>query len=141
MNLITLQRINAIDLIKYERFPQCGAIVTFEGVVRNHHQGRSVAWLYYEAYGSMSEKILHGLIEEIQAEWPQCVVRARHRIGTIEIGEVAVAIAVWAPHRHEAFQACEAMIDRIKQRVPIWKKETYQDGKTNWVKCDFHDHA
>ena len=141
MNLITLQRISALELTKYEHFPQCGALVTFEGVVRNHHQGRSVAWLYYEAYGSMSEKVLRCLIEEIEAEWPQCIVRVRHRIGTLEIGDVAVAIAVWAPHRHEAFQACAAMIDRIKHRVPIWKKETYQDGMTKWVKCEHHDNA
>ena len=139
MNLITLQRISATELMAHDSFPACGAMVTFEGHVRNHHRGRPVTRLYYEAYGPMSEKVLRELIQEIEEEWSECVVRVRHRIGSIAIGEVAVAIVVWAPHRREAFQACEAMINRIKQQVPIWKQETYQDGETCWVRCDHND--
>ena len=87
----------------------------------------------------MAAKVLQELIAEIQREWVDCAVTVSHRIGTLQIGDVAVAIAVWAPHRREAFKACEAMIDRIKQRVPIWKHESYQDGTKQWVRCDHHD--
>jgi molybdopterin synthase catalytic subunit len=132
MDLITREPISAFQLIE-ERHPSCGGVVTFEGRVRNHHQGRSVEHLFYEAYVPMAEKVLQTLIEEIQREWPETLLRVRHRIGQLEIGEVAVAIVVWAPHRKEAFLACEAMIDRIKERVPIWKRETYGNGERAWV--------
>lgn len=89
----------------------------------------------YQAYEVMAEKELSSLIAYIQNKWPMCNVDLIHRIGNLEIGDVAVAIAVWAPHRKEAFQACEATIDRLKKTVPIWKKEFYTDGNNDWVIC------
>lgn len=122
LNLVTTEPISASELMTGENHPSCGGVVTFEGRVRNHHEGQAVEVLFYEAYVPMAEKVLRSLIEEIKGEWSEVVIQVRHRIGRIEIGEVAVAIAAWAPHRKEAFRACEAMIDRVKERVPIWKR-------------------
>jgi len=139
MKLISMQSISAAELVQEKEFPHCGAVVCFEGRVRNHHRGRQVSKLYYESYKTMAIKVLKDLVAEVEGEWEDCEISACHRIGELKIGEVAVAIAVWAPHRREAFEACEAMIDRIKERVPIWKKETYQDGQSDWVRCEHHD--
>ena len=139
MEIITTQPINAEELIQKFNFPHCGAIVSFEGRVRNHHQGRDVERLLYEAYIPMAEKMMSRLMQEIKTTWPDCVVHAKHRIGTLAIGDIAVVVVVWAPHRKEAFDACETMIDKIKEHVPIWKKETYKDGQIAWVGCGAHD--
>lgn len=120
------------------KFPDCGAVCTFEGTVRNHHEGRSVKKLIYQAYEPMAERELGRLKNEIQKEWPMCRVEITHRIGELQVGDVAVAIAVFAPHRKEAFVACEATIDRLKRRVPIWKKEFYEEGHEEWVVCTHH---
>jgi molybdopterin synthase catalytic subunit len=116
-------------------YPNCGALVTFEGHVRNHHGGRSVQKLIYQAYESMAESEIAKLIHEIRSEWPMCQIQVRHRLGELFVGDIAVAIAVWSPHRREAFAACEAAINRLKKRVPIWKKEFYADGTAEWVMC------
>ena len=138
VTLLTTEKISAARLVEAVDRPHCGAVVTFEGRVRNHHQGRAVKELHYEAYVPMAERVLQDLIHEIQSEWPETSAFVKHRYGKVAIGEVAVAIAVWAPHRKEAFLACEAMIDRLKQRVPLWKYETYQDGEASWVRCENH---
>lgn len=138
MNLITTEPISANALLNNKNFSHCGAVVTFEGRVRNHHLERRVTGLFYEAYVPMAEAVLRELMTEIRKQWPNCIVSVRHRIGAIPIGSIAVAIAVWAPHRKEAFLACGAMIDRIKQQVPIWKKESYQDGHSDWITCEHH---
>ena len=135
MKFITKEPICVGNLKDQMTFPDCGAICTFEGTVRNHHRGRSVRKLGYQAYGPMAEKEMEKLKTEIQKEWPKSRVNIIHRIGELQIGDVAVAIVVWAPHRKEAFRACEAAIDRLKKRVPIWKKEFYDDGKAEWTQC------
>lgn len=117
-------------------YPECGGLCSFEGVVRNHHGGRKVASLAYEAYEPMADLELTKLVREIESEWAGCHVRVVHRLGHLKIGEVAVAIVTAAPHRREAFAACEAMIDQIKRRVPIWKMEFYDDGGESWVVCE-----
>jgi molybdopterin synthase catalytic subunit len=109
-----------------------GGIVTFTGVVRRHSRGKRVERLHYEAYREMAEKVLHELCAEIESELPGCRLAVEHRIGTLDVGDIAVAIAAAAPHRKEAFTACEAMIDRLKERVPIWKKEHTDDG-AEWI--------
>jgi molybdopterin synthase catalytic subunit len=114
------------------RGPDAGGIVTFTGMVRARSQGRDVTRLEYEAYAAMAEKVFRELCDEIEAEWPGVRVALEHAVGTLAVGDVAVVIAVAAPHRAEAFRACEAMIDRLKQRAPIWKKETGPDD-TSWV--------
>lgn len=112
--------------------PGAGGVATFTGLVRAHSRGRAVARLEYEAYVPMAEKVFHELCDEIEAELPGVRLAVEHRVGTLAVGDVAVTIAAAAPHRGEAFRACQAMIDRLKERAPIWKKETGPDGAT-WV--------
>lgn len=112
--------------------PGMGGIVTFVGMVRRHSRGTLVDHLEYEAYGPMAVREMVRLCDEIEAEIAGVKLAVEHRVGRLAIGDVAVAIAAAAPHRAEAFTACRAMIDRLKDRVPIWKKEVGEDG-AEWV--------
>lgn len=112
--------------------PGMGGIVTFTGMVRRHSRGLIVDHLEYEAYGSMAVRELVRLCDELEAELPGVRLAVEHRVGRLAIGDLAVAIAAAAPHRAEAFTACRAMIDRLKDRVPIWKREISEDG-AEWV--------
>ena len=111
----------------------CGACVTFEGWIRNHNDGRQVLRLEYEVYRPLAEaegrKVVAEALERYTVEKAVCV----HREGPLEIGELAVIVAAVAHHRAEAFEACRYIIDEIKHRLPIWKKEHYADGETAWV--------
>jgi molybdopterin synthase catalytic subunit len=109
-----------------------GGIVTFTGTVRRQGQQPNVARLEYEAYVPMAEEVLAAIAAEIEKEWPGTLVAIHHRTGVLVVGEVAVVIAASAPHRAEAFEACRAAIERLKQRAPIWKKEVGDDGAV-WV--------
>jgi molybdopterin synthase catalytic subunit len=109
-----------------------GGIVTFTGMVRLHSRGTTVDHLEYEAYAPMATKVMTELCEEIEREIAGAKLAVEHRVGSLAIGEIAVVIAAAAPHRAEAFTACRAMIDRLKDRVPIWKKEFSTDG-AEWV--------
>ena len=109
-----------------------GAVATFLGLVRDHHAGRQVVALEYQAYGPMAEAACGTIVEEAEHRWP-CRVALEHRTGRLEIGEIAVGIAVGAGHRAEAFEACRWVIDELKRRVPIWKREFYVDGTEAWV--------
>ena len=109
-----------------------GGIVTFTGMVRRHSRGTVVDHLEYEAYGAMAVQEMTRLCGEIEAELAGTRLAVEHRVGRLAIGEIAVVIAAAAPHRAEAFAACRAMIDRLKERVPIWKKEVGEDG-AEWV--------
>jgi molybdopterin synthase catalytic subunit len=125
--------------------PDVGGIDLFIGLVRNHNDGRAVTRLEYHAYVSMAEKEMQRIAEEIAREIPGVRLAALHRIGSLAVGDLAVVCAAGAVHRGEAFQACRALIDRIKHRVPIWKREHGPDGPY-WVgwedaRCgDGHDH-
>jgi molybdopterin synthase catalytic subunit len=112
--------------------PDAGAIVTFTGTVRDHARGRQVVALDYEAYEPAAEKMLARIGEEIRERWGIERVAIAHRIGYLTPGEASVVIAVASPHRAEAFDACRHAIERIKEIVPIWKKEHYADGAI-WV--------
>ncbi len=112
--------------------PEVGGVCTFTGLVRRHSRGVTVERLDYEAYGAMAVKVMTELVAEIEAELPGVALAVEHRVGTLGIGDLAVVIAAAAPHRAEAFTACRAMIDRLKDRVPIWKKELGEDGAV-WV--------
>lgn len=114
------------------RSPDAGGLVTFTGMVRRHSRGQAIERLEYEAYGPMAELVMRALCDEIAAEVPGARLAVEHRVGVLAIGDVAVVIAASAPHRAEAFAACRAMIDRLKDRVPIWKKEVGEDG-AEWV--------
>ena len=109
-----------------------GGICTFLGTVRDNAEGKGVLHLEYDAYAEMAEKKLADVAAEIKDKWGLDDVSIVHRIGKLNIGEVAVVIAVGAPHRYEAFAACQYAIDRIKEYVPIWKKEFFEDGEV-WV--------
>jgi len=109
-----------------------GGICTFTGTVRDNAEGKGVLHLEYDAYPAMAEKKLAEIASEIKDKWGLEDVSIVHRIGKLEIGEAAVVIAVGAPHRKEAFAACQYAIDRIKEYVPIWKKEYFEDGEV-WV--------
>jgi molybdopterin synthase catalytic subunit len=120
------------ELLAEVSHPGAGGIATFLGAVRDHNDGRAVTRLEYEAYGSMAEAELGRILAEIAAEIPGVRVAATHRVGALAVGEVAVACAASAPHRGEAFHACRELIDRIKARLPIWKREHGPDGPY-WV--------
>jgi molybdopterin synthase catalytic subunit len=112
--------------------PDIGGIDLFLGAVRNHNDGRAVTRLEYHAYVSMAEKEMQRIADEIALELPGVRLAALHRIGALGVGDLAVVCAAGAPHRGEAFKACRALIDRIKHRVPIWKREHGPDGPY-WV--------
>ena len=113
----------------------CGGLVTFEGWVRNHHEGRDVLRLEYEIYAPLAitegEKIIAEARQKFPIEQALCV----HRGGMLEIGDIAVWVGVASHHRDEAFKACRYIIDEIKVRLPIWKKEHYVAGDSQWVNC------
>jgi MoaE-MoaD fusion protein len=109
-----------------------GGLVTFTGVVRAESRGKVVVRLTYEAYGTMAEKVLSSIGREAEGRWPGVQLAIVHRVGVLLPGEVAVVIAAAAPHRAEAFEACRFAIERLKEDVPIWKRETYGDGES-WV--------
>lgn len=112
--------------------PDMGGITTFTGMVRRRNQNRDVERLEYEAYKEMAEKVMRDLCAAIEGEIPGTRIAVEHRVGALGIGDVAVVIAAAAPHRAEAFAACRAMIDRLKDNVPIWKKEVGPDG-SEWI--------
>jgi molybdopterin synthase catalytic subunit len=109
-----------------------GAVATFTGVVRHHHDGKEVLWLEYEAYEEMAERQIDRLIADARGRWPISEAVIRHRLGHLDIGAVSVTIAVAAGHRAEALEACRWLIDSLKAEVPIFKKEAYVDGEV-WV--------
>ena len=128
------------------RRPGAGGLAVFVGVVRDESEGRSVTRLEYSAYASMAKREMDRIAREIETEMPDVRVAAMHRTGSLEVGDAAVVCAASAPHRGEAFRACRELIDRIKSRVPIWKREIGPDGAA-WVgwedaRCGpGHDHS
>ena len=115
--------------------PRAGACVTFEGWVRNHNEGRKVLWLEYEAYKQMAVDEGRKILEQALQKFDVLKVISVHRTGKLNIGDIAVWVGVNACHRKPAFEACEMIINEIKLRVPIWKKEHYADGDADWVLC------
>jgi molybdopterin synthase catalytic subunit len=130
---ITTEPIDVEALYRAVLRDRDGAVVTFHGVVREYSDsGRAVRYLEYEAYPEMAEAQMRAIGAEIKRRWDVDDVAMVHRIGRLEIGEASVVIAVAAPHRGEAFDACEYAIDTLKATVPIWKKEVFADGEV-WV--------
>jgi molybdopterin synthase catalytic subunit len=112
-----------------------GACVTFEGRVRSQNDGRAVRALEYEAYAPLAEKEGARIMAELTSRFQVVGAACVHRTGRLELGELAVWVAVTAAHRGAAFEACRFAIDQVKERVPIWKKEHYADGSTEWINC------
>ena len=132
MAFLTTEPIDLPELVRSVSAAQHGGIVTFLGTVRDHHAGRTVVDLQYEAYGPMAESECGRIVDEAESRWP-CRIALRHRTGKLAIGDTAVAIAVGSGHRAEGFIACRYVIEELKRRVPIWKRERYADGTEAWV--------
>jgi molybdopterin synthase catalytic subunit len=126
--LLVQNPIDAEALINHVRTGADGAIVTFDGCVRNQSHGRRTLYLDYEAYESMALAKMREIAAEVHAKFPIDRVAIAHRLGRLELGETSVFIAVSAPHRAAAFDACRYAIDTLKRSVPIWKKEYFEDG-------------
>lgn len=126
------QAIAADECIRAVTDPAAGGISVFVGVVRDHNEGQPITRLEYHAYRSMAEREMHRIADELEAETPGVHLAALHRVGDLAVGDVAVVCAVSAPHRGEAFATCRELIDRIKARVPIWKREHGPEGPY-WV--------
>ena len=132
MSFLTRSPIQLPGLIAEVSGPDRGGVASFLGTVRDHHEGRAVRGLEYTAYEPMAEEVCREILLEAAARWPVRVT-LRHRLGDLAIGDVAVAVAAAGGHRDEAFAACRYVIEELKRRVPIWKKETYLDGEVQWV--------
>lgn len=129
---VSAAKISLADVIAVIEGPEQGGLATFTGYVRRHGQQPNVARLEYEAYVPMAEEVLTAIADELEREWPGTRVAIHHRTGVLVVGEIAVVIAASAPHRAEAFAACRAAIERLKERAPIWKKEIGEDG-AEWI--------
>jgi|SRR6516165_2255790 molybdopterin synthase catalytic subunit len=125
--------INFAELTESVRSNEAGAVVLFLGTVREMTNGRQTAALDYDAFPAMARKTLEDLLAEARGKWPIVNAAIVHRLGRLELGEVSVAVAVSTPHREQAFEAGKYLIDRLKEVVPIWKKENWADGTTEWV--------
>jgi molybdopterin synthase catalytic subunit len=124
--------LNAADAVAAVSAPGCGAVATFVGLVRDHNVGRRVQYLEYECYEPLAIKAFERIAAEASQEWPDAALAIAHRVGRLEIGEASVVIAAASPHRADAFAACRYAIERIKQIVPIWKREHFDGGDT-WI--------
>lgn len=130
---LTHEPINYQALTESVRSPNSGAVVLFLGTVRELTGGRRTVALDYEGYPAMAEAKLAELEAEACLRWPIDRVGIIHRLGHLELGDISVAVAVSCPHRGQAFEAGKFLIDELKVRVPIWKKENWDDGSTEWV--------
>lgn len=114
--------------------PEDGAVALFAGAVRNRNEGRPVGGMEYEGYAEMAREQLAAIVAEAASRAGSDRIAAVHRLGELEVGEVSVAIAVSTPHRAEAFEAARYVIEEIKKRLPVWKRERYLDGESAWLK-------
>jgi molybdopterin synthase catalytic subunit len=130
---LTRDTIDQAALTERVRRPDCGALVLFLGTVRDLTGDRVTVALDYEAYPAMAEKKMAEIERDTRERWPVGEIVMVHRLGHLEVGEVSVAVAVSCPHRAQAFEACRHAIDRLKELVPIWKKENRADGTTEWI--------
>ena len=130
---LTRDSINYHALTEHVRRPGCGAVVTFLGTVRDLTGDKVTVALDYEAYAGMAEKKMAEIEADTRRRWPVGDIVLEHRLGHLEVGAISVAVAVSCPHRAQAFEACRHAIDRLKELVPIWKKEHWADGSTEWV--------
>jgi molybdopterin synthase catalytic subunit/molybdopterin converting factor small subunit len=124
------------EVIAAVRHPSAGAIAVFMGVVRDHHQGKAVLRLDYEAYRELAEKEMRRILDQLAEEQPGTRLAALHRVGELAIGDIAVVVCASSPHREAAFASCRTAIDRIKASAPIWKKEWAPDGTALWINLE-----
>jgi len=138
MTIITERPLRVEELIELCAAPGHGAQAVFVGVVRDNHEGRKVDGVTYDCFVPLAERTLAEIAEEARGKFG-AKIAAAHRIGRLAVGEASVAIAAGTPHRAEAFDACRYVIERIKERLPVWKQEHYVDGTANWLDgCALH---
>ena len=130
---VTSEPLDPNEVLAAVRKDESGAVVLFHGVARNNSDGRRVIALEYDAYPSLAEKKLREVAGEVRRRWPVTAIAVLHRTGRLAIGETSLLFAVSSAHRQEAFEACHYAVDRIKQIVPVWKKEIWEDGTGEWV--------
>lgn len=124
--------LSVADCAAWVAAPECGGIDLFIGTVRNATKGKAVVRLEFEAYEAMALSEMRKIADAAMAKWPVHKILVHHRVGNLVVGDIAVIIAVASPHRDAAFEACRYVIDTLKQTVPIWKKEVFEDGE-QWV--------
>jgi molybdopterin synthase catalytic subunit len=129
---VTEQVLNEKDCLKFVEDNAAGGTVVFVGTVRNQTQGKRVERLEFEAYVPMAEKEMKKIAQTVEERWNALHVCMHHRVGVLNVGEIPVVISVSTPHRKAAFEACEYAINTLKETVPIWKKEVFEDGAV-WV--------
>ena len=132
MTRLTRDPIDFAALTEAVRSPHCGAVALFLGTVRDLTGDAVTTALDYDAYPPMAEKKLAEIEAEVRRRWPVGEVALVHRLGKLDPGDVSVAVAVSTPHRTDAFAACRFAIDALKEQVPIWKRENFADGRTEW---------
>ena len=132
MFAITHEPLDPAALVEAVRVDASGAVALFYGVVRNENMGRNVQYLEYDVYPEMAIKKMHEIADEVRAKYTITGIGVLHRVGRLEIGETSLLVAVSSAHRVAAFEACHFAVDRIKQVVPIWKKEVWDDGE-EWI--------
>jgi molybdopterin synthase catalytic subunit len=133
MIALTHEPIDSATVLTGVQSPQAGAVVLFLGTTREWTRGRQTRSLDYECYAEMAERKLAELEAEARRRWPVVECAIVHRVGHLELGEASVAVAVGTPHRRDAFEAGQWLIDTLKEVVPIWKKENWADGESEWV--------
>ncbi len=140
MILVTREPLDPEAVTATVRRESNGAVVTFLGTTRNETGGHRVLYLEYEAYEGMAGKMLTRIAGEVSERWGIADVSIAHRFGRLQPGEVSMVVAVASPHRASAFEACQYVVDRVKQNVPIWKKEVFQDGAA-WVGIEGQEYS
>lgn len=130
---ITEEPLESVHFLKGLGSHADGAVLLFLGRVREVNEGRRVARLDYEVYREMAESELQAIVEEVAREFEVGAIAAAHRVGMLELGEISVGVAVAAPHREACYEASRAVIEAVKTRLPVWKREEYSDGSTFWV--------
>ncbi len=133
MLALTHEQIEPDKLLQAVIRRDCGGIVLFLGTVREITEGRTTVALEYEAYAGMAEKELHAIESDARKQWPIVAMAVAHRLGKLDIMDIAVGVAVSCPHRADAFDAARFVIDEVKKRVPIWKRDHTPDGTAAWV--------
>jgi molybdopterin synthase catalytic subunit len=132
---VTNQPLAADTLLAAVRRDEAGAVLLFYGVVRNNNLGRNVDHLVYDAYPEMATRVMAEIADEAQIRWGLTDIAIQHRTGRMEIGETSLIVAVSSPHRREAFEAGQWLVDQFKEVVPIWKKEVFEGGE-EWIEGD-----
>ena len=132
MIIVTEKPLDPTAFTEAVKSPSSGAVITFLGTTREETAGKKVLYLEYEAYDPMAEEKLQEICDEIRQKWNINEIAIGHRVGKLEIGEISLVVALSSPHRNEAFESCIYLVDRLKETVPIWKKEVFEDGEI-WI--------